>query len=45
LTDPVLLLTVTVTGDDVRTFPAISRATATSAWLPLGTVVVFQETE
>ncbi len=37
--------TVTLTGAEVPVLPAASDATAVSAWVPLDTVVVFQETE
>ena len=40
-----MFTTVTVTAADVLTLPAASRATAVSEWLPLGTPVVFHETE
>ena len=40
----VSLLTVTVTPADVVVFPAASRATAVSVWLPLVAVVVFHVT-
>src|SRR3989442_14686171 len=39
------LLTVTVTPAEVVDFPAASRATAVSVWLPFVAVVVVQETE
>jgi hypothetical protein len=37
--------TVTVMPAEVATFPAASRATAVSVWLPLVTVMVFQRPE
>src|SRR6478609_2760885 len=40
-----VLLTVTVTADEVVVFPAWSRATAVRVYEPLATVVVFQVTE
>src|SRR5262245_32122607 len=39
------LATVTVTGADVVELPAASVALAVNEWLPLATVVVFQENE
>src|SRR5256886_9178599 len=40
-----LLATVTLMLAEVVALPAASRAMALSVWAPLGTVVVFQETE
>ncbi len=41
----VTLLTVTVIAVDVVVFPAASRATAVSVWVPLVADVVFQIVE
>ena len=40
----VVFATVTVTTADTVRFPAASRATAVSVWLPFATSVVFHET-
>ena len=45
VTSPTVLLTVAVIVEDVVEFPAASRATAVSAWLPLLVSVVFHVVE